>query len=198
MTTLKQGLVLLTLLAFAGSASAATFVVEDGNVIQILGIELVFDDSSPQESGLYNVEFVNDTGISQYGNPPTFDVILGEDSVAVAAQIANAMTAEGGISGAGPNGDDIWYIPGVEYFDAIYGSAAIERTVVNTPGEDDWIWDTCRAEGFADAECLAGVAANQADDVLTYARISVVPVPAAVWLFGSALGLLGWVRRRAA
>lgn len=27
---------------------------------------------------------------------------------------------------------------------------------------------------------------------------NVVPVPAAVWLFGSALGLLGWVRRRAA
>jgi hypothetical protein len=26
--------------------------------------------------------------------------------------------------------------------------------------------------------------------------IAVVPVPAAVWLFGSALGLLGWVRRR--
>jgi hypothetical protein len=27
---------------------------------------------------------------------------------------------------------------------------------------------------------------------------AVIPVPAAVWLFGSALGLLGWVRRRAA
>ncbi len=27
---------------------------------------------------------------------------------------------------------------------------------------------------------------------------TVVPVPAAVWLFGSALGLLGWIRRRAA
>lgn len=26
--------------------------------------------------------------------------------------------------------------------------------------------------------------------------INVVPVPAAVWLFGSALGMLGWVRRR--
>ena len=25
-----------------------------------------------------------------------------------------------------------------------------------------------------------------------------IPVPAAVWLFGSALGLLGWVRRRTA
>jgi len=29
-------------------------------------------------------------------------------------------------------------------------------------------------------------------------NIAVIPVPAAVWLFGSALGLLGWVRRRAA
>ncbi len=28
--------------------------------------------------------------------------------------------------------------------------------------------------------------------------VAAVPVPAAVWLFGSALGLLGWVRRRAA
>ena len=27
---------------------------------------------------------------------------------------------------------------------------------------------------------------------------AVVPVPAAVWLFGSALGLLGWIRRKAA
>jgi len=29
-------------------------------------------------------------------------------------------------------------------------------------------------------------------------EVEVVPVPAAVWLFGSALGLLGWVRRRTA
>lgn len=30
------------------------------------------------------------------------------------------------------------------------------------------------------------------------AFVTVIPVPAAVWLFGSALGLLGWVRRKAA
>jgi hypothetical protein len=26
---------------------------------------------------------------------------------------------------------------------------------------------------------------------------SIIPIPAAVWLFGSALGLLGWMRREA-
>jgi len=28
--------------------------------------------------------------------------------------------------------------------------------------------------------------------------VSAVPVPAAVWLFGSALGLLGWIKRKSA
>ena len=26
--------------------------------------------------------------------------------------------------------------------------------------------------------------------------VNIVPIPAAVWLFGSALGLLGWARQR--
>ena len=32
----------------------------------------------------------------------------------------------------------------------------------------------------------------------TFNLVSVVPVPGAVWLFGSAIGLLGWARRKSA
>jgi hypothetical protein len=41
---------------------------------------------------------------------------------------------------------------------------------------------------------------NEASQISAWAvhdgNIGMVPVPAAVWLFGSALGLLGWLRRR--
>ena len=32
---------------------------------------------------------------------------------------------------------------------------------------------------------------------MTFVNLNSVPVPAAVWLMGSALGLLGWIRRKA-
>jgi len=41
------------------------------------------------------------------------------------------------------------------------------------------------------------VAGADAGLALVMGSAQVVPVPAAVWLFGSALGLLGWIRRRA-
>jgi len=41
-----------------------------------------------------------------------------------------------------------------------------------------------------------GGAGSTSNYYISEANISAVPVPAAVWLFGSALGALGWVRRR--
>jgi len=50
---------------------------------------------------------------------------------------------------------------------------------------------------LAEEGIINSVLAPISSDAAT-GSISIVPVPAAVWLFGSALGLLGWVRRRAA
>jgi len=47
----------------------------------------------------------------------------------------------------------------------------------------------------ADTDAIGEIAIIEADRIIVSA--STVPVPAAVWLFGSALGLLGWIRRKA-
>jgi len=65
---------------------------------------------------------------------------------------------------------------------------------------DDW------APTYTDLVCPAGICNPDArnyelgdfplQDLSNVASYSVVPIPAAVWLFGSALGMLGWSRRR--
>ncbi|MFW2403349.1 MAG: hypothetical protein ACN4GT_01200 [Gammaproteobacteria bacterium] len=45
----------------------------------------------------------------------------------------------------------------------------------------------------ADANCFADFSI---DNVKIFADVAAIPVPAAVWLFGSAIGLLGWMRRK--
>lgn len=72
---------------------------------------------------------------------------------------------------------------------------------------DDWFWVGC-------ITCEGGVipplgssatlntafqpdwVGNRAEYYFELSNSNVVPVPAAIWLFGSALGLLGWLRRR--
>lgn len=51
------------------------------------------------------------------------------------------------------------------------------------------------ARSYVDADFLNG--GTSVADLSNVRAFTVIPVPASVWLFGSALGLLGWVRRRA-
>ena len=63
-------------------------------------------------------------------------------------------------------------------------------------GLDDWKLLDARAIS-ADGKWVVGAANNPDGYLEAYiANIEPVPVPAAIWLFGSALGLLGWLRSR--
>jgi hypothetical protein len=65
--------------------------------------------------------------------------------------------------------------------DVISGTFA---SITNRRINIDWRWELNYQVDFSGST-----------DVLT-ATVAAVPIPAAVWLFGSGLGLLGWVRRK--
>ncbi len=68
---------------------------------------------------------------------------------------------------------------------------------VDTAGSDDRFGDpTMVDEGFAFSVTVApGQVGNASLQTASSGFADVIPVPAAFWLFGSALGLLGWIRR---
>ncbi|NND54990.1 MAG: hypothetical protein HKN56_08485 [Gammaproteobacteria bacterium] len=79
------------------------------------------------------------------------------------------------------------------------------------PNADPNVWQTATFTGFAGPDTSGGItlqlnascapiAGCNADYFIDNVSITadIVPIPAAVWLFGSALGLMGWTRRRKA
>ncbi len=49
----------------------------------------------------------------------------------------------------------------------------------------------------ADGQWIVGKATNSLNERQAFlANISPIPIPAAVWLLGSALGVMGWLRRK--
>jgi len=64
--------------------------------------------------------------------------------------------------------------------------------------ENEWlfIWSGVSDRPLYSFDFTAAESSMSLDQLAVYASAAVVPVPAAVWLFGSALGLLGWVRGR--
>ena len=190
---LTAGAVTIGLLLGASTVQAANVELDGSdNVIRVTNLELNFDNDDLD--GFYDVDFITGVGSDIYGlDPATFDFFPAEANSTAIIQLNNALNLADTVPvGAGSIGSDQYFVPAIEF---------------NFPFPPIDIWGAFGGEnflGFWDAcetNCLSGNTALRPGDINTFAKFSSavpeVPVPAAVWLFGSGLlGLVGMARRK--
>ena len=188
---LSAGAAAIGLFLIASGAHAVPVLISDNNVgVRILGLEVPGGDPRG-----YNIDFEFDEWPDIYGGAtPTFDFDTPELAQAANEAInfvLNGANASGEkVKQVGPPQEEQanegfpLYAIGVSFDDPYVnwiGAAFVDNL-------DLWIDDFL---GFP----VAG--AQDAETTWMWAKATVVPVPAAVWLFGSGLiGLIGIARRK--
>jgi hypothetical protein len=187
-----NGLIAITVMAFAGNVSAQTYDIQNGNILAIEDLFLNFDNEEFDD--FYDIEFVTDTGVNQYGDAdnPTFDFMLSENGVTAMLQIIDALNAANPpVTGASATGSDTFFIPLVRipipFVGTAWGASGGEIFF-------DGTWDGCQTD------CLVGSRPLGPDNVNTFARVTLVPEPGVELVHGAALltlAALAMGRRRA-
>lgn len=164
---------LFVALSIAPAAWGATVQLDGTTATDIFGLDV--------NGTIYDVSFEVDSfnNLNVDNNFPFLgDVNAAGD--AVDAIVAELNSAGALFAGESASLDDInFYVP--------YG-------LVSGNSQNAWgKWEVNQGSMWVN---LGPIQWNANTSNLVYATFSVVPVPGAVWLFGSALGLLGWLRRK--
>lgn len=194
-------------IAFTSTASAAQLVIDtNGNLTGAIGVQV--------NGSYYDVTFDDGTCVGLYsGCDQQIDLVFHseEDAIAASAALSNQVFVD---TAAGLFGTDPELTEGCEYLRNcdVLTPYFIDADYVDPYGQhyavldavaltNNWgtlgyntIWDFRSGYGSP-----IGLSYDTSDSSYrTYAvwSASIVPIPAAAWLFGSALAGLGWARRR--
>jgi hypothetical protein len=202
LSILTVGALTLSLLLGASMASAATVVLDGDNVTAILDLGIADRDDVVT---FYDVGFEFGSANDVYDGPgssPMLPFLSEEDAFLARAQVMGFLNTEVNPvpTGAGPTGADQFFI-GAEYDDSSTLPIVISFGSEYFSGGGNLMqWQVCTTDCILSGLEL-GIKIAPASDSLTYVTFtptSTVPVPAAAWLFGSALLGLGVIKRKKA
>ena len=184
----------------ASMGSAATVVLDGNNVTGILNLGIT---NQADEVIFYDVGFVFGSANDVYDGPgsgPTLPFLNEEDAFLAQKAVRDFLNDEVSPvpTGAGTTGDNQFFI-GTEYDDSSSAPLMVSLGLeyFSSP-QGQWL--ECITQPCVLDNLGLGIGIMLAQDSYTYATFNApVPVPAAAWLFGSALiGLAGIGRKRRA
>lgn len=176
-----RNIVAITCLLACVSSHAFVVDLDDGDSSRAIGIR-----NLDIQGTAYDVIFEYSTG--PHNAREASDIFMDEASATAATTAINAaLNSVGGIQGVGVTNDNRFIVPW-EFDTSACGSQG-------DPGTCGW---EGRTFGGAWNGLCKELDSTNANVPVEFARFSaaVVPIPAAAWLFGSALGILVWVRKR--